>query len=148
MERKTNGWYDGLKRRVKSNRCRAGVAFILQGVPFMVLYYGAVGAAVAQNASGSGAAQESVCKTPIGNFTNGLITAALGIGLALVFLGLIVSFGGRPLAFSGSIMGKLSAMSSNSIVGLVGIVFVAVIFSWVLGYAPIDIPKGCVPLGG
>lgn len=105
----------------------------------MALYFCAIGTA---------AAQENVCATPIGNFTNGLITAALGLGLAMVFLGLIVSFGFRPLAFSGNIMGKLAGMSSNSIIGLVGIVFVAVVFSWVLGYAPIDIPQGCVPLGG
>lgn len=92
------------------------------------------------------AAQENICTTPIGDFTNGLITAALAIGLALVFLGFVVSFGGRPLAFSRNIMEKLSSMSSNSIVGLIGIVFVAVVFSWVLSYASITIPKGCVPL--
>ena len=139
MRSKLNEWCDELKTRFESNRRPAGVAFVLQGFAFMVLYFGATVPV---------AAQEDVCATPIGDFTNGLITAALGVGLALVFLGLVVSFGFRPLAFSGSIMGKLSSMSSNSIVGLVGIVFVAVIFSWVLAYAPIDIPQGCVPLGG
>lgn len=94
------------------------------------------------------AAQENVCTTPIGDFTNGLITAALGLGLAMVFLGFVVSFGFRPLAFSRNFMEKLSSMSSNAIVGLVGIVFIAVIFSWVLAYAPIEMPQGCIPLGG
>ena len=93
-------------------------------------------------------AQEDICSTPIGEFTNGLITAALGLGLALVFLGMVVGFGGRAVAFSGSLMNKLSSMTSNSLVGLLGLVFVAVVFSWVLGYAPIDIPQGCVPLSG
>jgi vacuolar-type H+-ATPase subunit I/STV1 len=92
------------------------------------------------------AAQENICSTPIGDFTNGLITAALALGLAAVFLGFVVSFGGRPLAFSRNIMEKLSSMSTGAIVGLFGIVFIAVVFSWVLSYAPIDIPKGCVPL--
>ena len=117
----------------------AGAVLIAQSVALALLYFSAAIPA---------AAQENVCATPIGDFTNGLITAALGVGLALVFLGLVVSFGGRPLAFSGSAMGKLSSMSSNAIIGLIGIVFVAVIFSWVLAYAPIDIPQGCVPLGG
>lgn len=92
------------------------------------------------------AAQQNVCATPIGDFTNGLITAALGLGLAVVLLALIISFGFRPIAFSRDMMAKLSGMSSNAILGLVGIVFVAVIFSWVLSYAPMQMPQGCVPL--
>ena len=93
-------------------------------------------------------AQEDICSTPIGDFTNAAITGMLGLGLALVFLGMVIGFGGRAIAFSGSLMGKLSAMTTNSLVGLLGIVFVAVIFTWMLSYAPIEIPQGCVPLSG
>jgi len=139
MLRKPNEWIGNAKRIVASNRRPASAAVTAQGLAFTALYFAAAAPA---------AAQEGVCQTPIGDFTNGLITAALGLGLALVFLGLIVSFGGRPLAFSGRMMGQLSSMSSNAIIGLIGIVFVAVIFSWILAYAPIDIPQGCVPLGG
>lgn len=93
-------------------------------------------------------AQEAVCATPVGDFTNAAITGLLGLCLALVFIGMIIGFGGRSIAFSGNLMSKLSAMTSNSLVGLLGIVFVAVLFSWMLSYAPINIPQGCVPLGG
>jgi hypothetical protein len=99
-------------------------------------------------AVGSASAQENVCQTAIGTFTNDLITAVLGISLALVVLGLLVSFGGRGIAVSGRMMGTLSSMSSNSLVGLLGVVFTIVLVTWILGYAPIDIPKGCVPFGG
>ncbi|WP_154020051.1 hypothetical protein [Halococcus sediminicola] len=139
MADRPDEWIEEAKHIVTEHERPAGAALIVQGVALALLYFSAAIPA---------AAQENVCATPIGDFTNGLITAALGVGLALVFLGLIVSFGGRPLAFSGNAMGKLSSMSSNAIIGLIGIVFVAVIFSWVLAYAPIDIPQGCVPLGG
>lgn len=99
-------------------------------------------------AVGSASAQENVCETAIGTFTNDLITAVLGISLALVVLGLLISFGGRGIAFSGRMMGTLSSMSSNSLIGLLGVVFTVVLVTWVIGYAPMDIPKGCVPFGG
>jgi hypothetical protein len=99
-------------------------------------------------AVGSASAQENVCTTAIGTFTSDLITAIFGVSLALVVIGLLVSFGGRGVAFSGRMMGTLSSMSSNSLIGLIGVVFTVVIVTWVLGYAPIDIPQGCVPFGG
>lgn len=99
-------------------------------------------------AVGSASAQENVCETAIGTFTNDLITAVLGISLALVVLGLLISFGGRGVAFSGRMMGTLSSMSSNSLIGLLGVVFTVVLVTWVIGYAPMDIPQGCVPFGG
>ena len=99
-------------------------------------------------AVGSASAQENVCSTAIGTFTSDLITAIFGVALALVVIGLLVSFGGRGVAFSGRMMGTLSSMSSNSLIGLIGVVFTVVIVTWVLGYAPIDIPQGCVPFGG
>lgn len=99
-------------------------------------------------AVGSASAQQGVCDTAIGTFTNDAITGLLGLALALVFVGMVVGFGGRSIAFSGNLMGKLSAMVSNSLTGLIGLVFVAVLFSWLIGYAPIDIPQGCVPLSG
>ena len=99
-------------------------------------------------AVGSASAQDTVCSTAIGTFTSDLITAIFGVALALVVIGLLVSFGGRGVAISGRAMGMLSSMSSNSLIGLLGIVFTVVIVTWVLGYAPIDIPQGCVPFGG
>ena len=99
-------------------------------------------------AVGSASAQENVCSTAIGTFTTDLITAIFGVALALVVIGLLVSFGGRGIAVSGRMMGTLSSMSSNSLIGLLGVVFTVVIVTWVLGYAPIDIPQGCVPFGG
>lgn len=99
-------------------------------------------------AVGTASAQENVCETGIGTFTSDLITAIFGVALALVVIGLLVSFGGRGVAFSGRMMGTLSSMSSNSLIGLIGVVFTVVIVTWVLGYAPLDIPKGCVPFGG
>src|SRR5699024_5707320 len=137
MVMKPNELIEKANRIASSNKRRAGTAVVVQGRALGTLYYGAAAPA---------GAQKAVCETPVGDFTSGLITAALGVGVALVLLGLVVSFGGRPLAFSRNIMGKLSAMSSNSIIGLIGIVFVAVIFSWILAYAPINIPQGCVPI--
>lgn len=99
-------------------------------------------------AVGSASAQENVCQTAIGTFTTDLITAVLGVSLALIVIGLLVSFGGRGVAFSGRLMQMLSSMSSNSLIGLIGVVFTVVIVSWVIGYAPMDIPQGCVPFGG
>lgn len=99
-------------------------------------------------AVGSASAQQNVCETAIGTFTNDAITGMLGLGLALVFLGMVVGFGGRSIAFSGRMAGMLSKIISNSLVGLIGLVFVAVLFTWILAYGPIDIPQGCVPLGG
>ena len=99
-------------------------------------------------AVGTASAQDTVCSTAIGTFTSDLITAIFGVALALVVIGLLVSFGGRGVAISGRAMGMLSSMSSNSLIGLLGIVFTVVIVTWVLGYAPIDIPQGCVPFGG
>ena len=46
-------------------------------------------------------AQEAVCATPVGDFTNAAITGLLGLCLALVFIGMIIGFGGRSIAFSG-----------------------------------------------
>lgn len=91
-------------------------------------------------------AQSSVCETQIGTFSSDLITAALALGLAALLLAFIVAFGFRPIAFSGNLMSKLSSMSSQALVGLGGIVFVAVIFTWLLSYSTLSIPKGCTPL--
>lgn len=91
-------------------------------------------------------AQSGVCETAIGSFSSDLITAALALGLAALLLAFIVAFGFRPIAFSGNLMSKLSNMSSQALVGLAGIVFVAVIFTWMLSYSTLSIPKGCTPL--
>lgn len=114
---------------------RLGVQTVAAGLFFMM-------------AVGTASAQGSVCETAIGTFSNDLISAILALSLATVVIGLLVSFGGRGVAFSGRMMEMLSKMSSNSLVGLVGIVFTVAIVIWIIGYAPMDIPQGCVPFGG